>query len=161
MLTYRRISRQGSILHVRMWKLGPKRMQFGLQGAPANFQLLMVKVLSGLNEFSLAYVDDICVFSRGWPSHLEHLQTVFDRLRQHSLRLHPKKCLYGLRQIRYLGHTISAHQTSSSGHSPFQIICKSPTIHTLMCTLCRVQSVFLQINVLAPSTVRITTPAHL
>jgi len=86
----------------------PKRMQFGLQGSPATFQLLMVKVLSGLNEFSLAYVDDICIFSRDWSSHLEHLQTVFDRLRQHSLRLHPKKCLFGLRQIRYLGHIISA-----------------------------------------------------
>jgi len=63
---------------------------FGLQGAPATFQMLMMTVLAGLLEYSLVYVDDVCVFSSDWQTHLKHLQTVFDRLRQHNLRLHPK-----------------------------------------------------------------------
>ena len=48
----------------------PKRMFFGLQGAPATFQMMMMKVLTGLQEYSLVYVDDVCVFSSDWQTHL-------------------------------------------------------------------------------------------
>ena len=87
----------------------PKRLFFGLQGSPATFQMLMMKVLAGLQEYSLVYVDDVCIFSPDWYTHLQHLQSVFDRIRQHNLRLHPKKCFFALREIKYLGHVISEH----------------------------------------------------
>ena len=85
----------------------PKRLFFGLQGAPATYQMLMMRVLQGMQDYSLVYVDDCCIFSPDWSTHLTHLQSVFDRLRQHNLRLHPKKCFFALPQIRYLGHIIS------------------------------------------------------
>ena len=87
----------------------PKRLFFGLQGSPATFQMLMMKVLAGLQEYSMVYVDDVCIFSPDWYTHLQHLQSVFDRIRQHNLRLHPKKCFFALREIKYLGHVISEH----------------------------------------------------
>ena len=65
----------------------PKRLFFGLQGAPANFQMLKMKVLAGLHEYLLVYVDDVCVFSPDWYTHLQHLQTVFDRIIQHACTL--------------------------------------------------------------------------
>ena len=34
-------------------------MPFGLQGAPATFQRLMDKVLHGMEEFAVAYLDDV------------------------------------------------------------------------------------------------------
>lgn len=38
-------------------------MPFGLHGAPATFQRLMDQVLSGLQEYAAAYLDDVVIFS--------------------------------------------------------------------------------------------------
>ena len=49
---------------------------FGLAQAPAYFQLLMNKVLDGL-DFAMPYLDDIIIFSSNELEHLEHLEEVF------------------------------------------------------------------------------------
>ena len=54
---------------------------FGLAQAPAYFQLLMNKVLCGL-DFAMTYLDDIIIFSKNESQHLEHLETVFNHLRE-------------------------------------------------------------------------------
>ena len=46
-----------------------KRCPFGLTQAPAYFQMLVNKVLEGL-EFTFGYVDDILVFSKNMEEHL-------------------------------------------------------------------------------------------
>ena len=56
-----------------------KRCPFGLAQAPAYFQRLVNKVLSGLT-FAFGYLDDILVFSPGMKTHLEHLRLLFERL---------------------------------------------------------------------------------
>ena len=56
-----------------------KRCPFGLAQAPASFQRLVNKVLSGLT-FTFGYLDDILVFSPDMESHLEHLRLLFERL---------------------------------------------------------------------------------
>jgi len=107
----------------------PKRMFFGLQGAPATFQALMMKVLSGLQEYSLVYVDNRCIFLPDWQTHLKHLQTVFDRFREHNLRLHPKKCFFAVPQILYLGHVTSESGIAASDKK-VQLIKNYPTPKT-------------------------------
>ena len=67
-------------------------MPFGLSNAPAVFQELMSVVLQGCNNFATAYLDDILVFSATLEEHLEHLSIIFDKLRQHKLKLKLKKC---------------------------------------------------------------------
>ena len=67
-------------------------MPFGLNGAPATFQRLMDQVIRGLHEFSAAYLDDLIIFSSTWKDHLQHVQAVFDRLREAGLTAKPKKC---------------------------------------------------------------------
>ena len=62
-------------------------MPFGLSNAPAVFQELMSVVLQGCNNFATAYLDDILVFSATLEEHLEHLSLIFDKLRQHKLKL--------------------------------------------------------------------------
>lgn len=66
-------------------------MPFGLCNAQAIFQNLMAVVLEGLDKFSVAYLDDILIFSSTLEEHLAHKQQVFDRLREHQLRLKLKK----------------------------------------------------------------------
>ena len=67
-------------------------MPFGLCNAPATFQRVMQRMLSGLDEFCNVYIDDILVFSRNLGEHKKHLEIVFERLRNYNLKLHPTKC---------------------------------------------------------------------
>ena len=83
-------------------------MAFGLCNAPSCFQRLMECVLRGLNwRIALIYLDDVLVYSRTFEEHLEHLRLVFDRFRDAGLKLKPKKCFFGKRNVKFLGHVIS------------------------------------------------------
>ena len=79
---------------------------FGLAQAPAYFQLLMNKVLKGL-EFAMTYLDDIIIFSQNELQHLEHLEIVFSCLREAGLKMKHSKCDFFKSEIHYLGHLIS------------------------------------------------------
>ena len=61
-----------------------------------------------LDEFVTIYLDDILIFSKSVEEHAEHLRWVFSKLREHSLKAKRKKCAFGLTEIEYLGHVISA-----------------------------------------------------
>ena len=84
---------------------------FGLAQAPAYFQLLMNKVLHGL-DFAMTYLDDIIIFSKNELQHLEHLETVFSHLREAGLKMKRSKCDFFKREIHYLGHLISTEGIS-------------------------------------------------
>ena len=85
------------------------RMPFGLQNAPSTFQRLMTCCFGDLNfTHLLIYLDDIIIFSKSFNEHLERLQLVFDRLREHGLKLKPSKCQLVRKEVQYLGHLVSA-----------------------------------------------------
>ena len=82
-------------------------MPFRLTNAPATFQRLMNYVLYDyLNDFVVVYLDDILVCSDTFKEHLVHLRKVFDKLREANLVIKLKKCKFGQRKIKFLGHTI-------------------------------------------------------
>ena len=82
-------------------------MPFGLCNAPATFQQLMQRILSGMNSFCNVYIDDILIFSRNPEEHQEHLEQVFQHLEQYGLKLHPDKCQLAHAEVEYLGHIVS------------------------------------------------------
>lgn len=85
------------------------RMPFGLCNAPATFQRLMESVLGDLAfDVLLVYLDDILVFSKDFHSHLEKLDLVLRRLRDHGLKLNPKKYFLLRPEVKCLGHVVSA-----------------------------------------------------
>ncbi len=59
-------------------------MAFGMRNAPATFQRLMQKVLSGVKSCE-AYLDDVVVYSDSWEEHLATLREIFARLSEASL----------------------------------------------------------------------------
>ncbi|CAI5799280.1 Hypothetical predicted protein [Podarcis lilfordi] len=63
-----------------------KVMPFGLKNAPATFQRLVDKILNGLREFTVAYLDDIAVYSPTWDKHKEHLGIVLQRIKEKKVR---------------------------------------------------------------------------
>ena len=81
-------------------------MPFGLSNAPAVFQELMSIVLNGCNAFAIAYLDDILIFSETFDEHMLHLNTIFERLAQHGLKLKLKKCSFIQKSVNYLGFVI-------------------------------------------------------
>ncbi|CAG2207429.1 unnamed protein product [Mytilus edulis] len=81
-------------------------MPFGLQNSPAVFSQLMEIVLQDLN-FAISYIDDILIFSETLEEHFNHIQQVFDRLRQHNLKLKLKKCQFLQEETNYLGFKIN------------------------------------------------------
>eukprot|EP00245_Coleochaete_scutata_P000411 TRINITY_DN1051_c1_g1_i1.p1 TRINITY_DN1051_c1_g1~~TRINITY_DN1051_c1_g1_i1.p1 ORF type:complete len:1227 (+),score=252.29 TRINITY_DN1051_c1_g1_i1:430-3681(+) len=82
-----------------------KYLPFGLKNAPAEFQRVMDRILSGL-DFARCYIDDIIVYSSSPEEHIRHIEQVLERLREHGLKLHPGKCRFGERHIEYLGHMV-------------------------------------------------------
>jgi len=64
-----------------------------------------------IRKFVVVYVDDILVFSKDFEQHLNHLEQVFNRLRDANLTLKPSKCEFVLKEVKYmyLGHIISKH----------------------------------------------------
>lgn len=76
--------------------LGPyqfERMPFGLCNAPATFQRLMQCCLGEqVHEHLFIYLDDVIVYSPDFASHLH--QQVFQRLKEHGLKLQPAKCSF-------------------------------------------------------------------
>ena len=83
-----------------------KRCLFGLAQAPVYFQKLVNEVLSGLT-FAFGYLDDILVFSPDMETHLKHLRSLFEKLREADLKLKEVKCNFLKKHIQYLGHIIS------------------------------------------------------
>ena len=90
------------------------RTPFGLRNAAQAFQRLMDRVGGDL-DFIFIYLDDILVASSSAVEHKQHLAILFDRLEQHGLVVNPAKCLFGVRELEFLGHHISA-----AGSAPTQ-----------------------------------------
>ena len=86
----------------------PTRLPFGLMNSPMCFQNLMSKCLKDLNwKIALVYIDDILIFSKNFDQHLEHLGQVFQNLRAANLKIHPGKCKFAAKEVKYLGHIVS------------------------------------------------------
>jgi hypothetical protein len=65
-----------------------------------------------LDKFVVVFIDDILVYSRNEQEHTMHLHTVLQRLRDHRLYAKLSKCDFWLKEIKFLGHTISQEGVS-------------------------------------------------
>jgi hypothetical protein len=83
-------------------------MSFGLTNAPAYFMYLMNYVfMPELDKFVVVFIDDILVYSKNEEEHADHLHVLLQRLREHRLYAKLSKCDFWLKEIKFLGHTIS------------------------------------------------------
>ncbi|KAL2088289.1 hypothetical protein ACEWY4_015188 [Coilia grayii] len=85
------------------------RMPFGLCNAPSTFQRLMERIFGDQSFTSLLlYLDDIVIFSSSFQQHLQRLELVLSRLKEHNLKLKLSKCHFFKDEVQYLGHVISS-----------------------------------------------------
>jgi hypothetical protein len=84
-------------------------MPFGLTNAPSTFSGLRNHIFKPyLRKFILVFFDDILVYSGDMGSHLSHLQTTLELLRQNMLFAKLSKCKFGSGEVKYLDHIITA-----------------------------------------------------
>ena len=67
----------------------------------------MTGILKDLN-FTIAYVEDIIIFSKTPQEHLSHIRKVLEKFQSDKLSIKMSKCNFFSKDIQYLGHILSA-----------------------------------------------------
>ena len=84
------------------------RLPFGLNHSPATFQRALNDVLRPvLNKFAMVYLDDIIIYSKTFDEHLQHLNIVFELLRNAGFKIRLDKCKFIKEKMKYLGFIVS------------------------------------------------------
>src|SRR5438034_3383193 len=83
-------------------------MSFELTNASAMFQELINHVLYDyLDEFVIAYLNDILIYSENKENHKKHVKEILKRFQEKNLYLKSEKCEFHKQQIKYLKHIIT------------------------------------------------------
>src|SRR6201999_3910775 len=97
-------------------------LHFGLTNAPATFQHFMNDTFCQfLDDFLEGYLDDLIVFTalelgiplppslapEDNPKHVEQVRTILQTMRENGLFANPKKCVFHVRTIDFLGYIVS------------------------------------------------------
>ena len=84
-------------------------MPFGLTNAPTVFMDYMNRIFRPyLDKFVVVFIDDILIYSMDEEKHKEHLRIVLQVLKEHKLYAKLSKCDFWLREVKFLGHVVSA-----------------------------------------------------
>ncbi len=85
-------------------------MPFGLANAPAVFQSFINEIFRDmLNQYVIAYIDDILIYSKSEDEHIEHVRTILTHLHEHQLFVKADKCEFHVQHTTFLGYHISHH----------------------------------------------------
>ena len=55
----------------------------------------------------MVYIDDLLIFNKNFDQHLEHLGQIFQNLKAANLKIHPGKCKFAAKEVKYLGHIVN------------------------------------------------------
>jgi hypothetical protein len=94
------------------------RVPFGLRNAPAYFQHVVTKhVLAGLiGSVCEVYIDDVITGANSIDELMSNVQLILKRFAHHGMIVHPQKWIFGVAQIEFLGHVVSAEGIQMSDH---------------------------------------------
>ena len=97
------------ITSMRLYKY--RVLPFGLMNGPASCQHYMNNILlSFLNDFVQAYLDDIIIYSKTWKEHTQHIWTVLQKLREADLQVNIKKSEFYVQEITFLSLLVSTEE---------------------------------------------------
>jgi transposase InsO family protein len=86
-------------------------MPQGLTNAPASFQKRINYVLGPyLDDFAIAYIDDIIIFSDTLEEHEKHVHLILQKLEEAKLLVNPEKCVFHSQRVEFLGYVITPEQ---------------------------------------------------
>ena len=83
-------------------------MAYGLKTAPMTCARALQKIFRDEHrKICYVYYDDLIAASQDFEEHIDHLQILFDRMREFDLKLKPSKCKFGYITVEYLGHVVT------------------------------------------------------
>ena len=82
----------------------------------------------------LPYLDDIIIANKEFDKHLASIRNVFDRLKEHNLKIKLSKCTFAASKLLWLGMLISKEGIRPDPE-------KISTIMNLMSTFCASKSI--------------------
>ena len=83
-------------------------MPFGLKNAGSTYQRMMTRMFEPqLGKSIKIYVDDMVVKSKVMFEHLGDLDSTFNILRKHKLRLNASKCSFIMGSGKFLGYMVT------------------------------------------------------
>jgi hypothetical protein len=65
----------------------------------------MEKVMDGVQNV-LIYIDDVIIHTQDHPMHYKTLELTLQRLNRHGLKINLDKCVFGNKEVAYLGFTL-------------------------------------------------------
>jgi len=88
----------------------PTVMFFGLTNSPATFQAIMNDILRDLINTGevAAFMDDVLVGTEEEEKHDKIVEEVLRRMEENNLYVKPKKCIWKVREIDFLGLVIGS-----------------------------------------------------
>ena len=85
-------------------------MPFGLCNDPSSFNGTMTYIFGPyLCKFIIVFFDNILIYNKTFPEHLDHLAKDFTVLLEGNFFLKLSKCTFAQQQVEYLGHMVSRH----------------------------------------------------
>ena len=95
-----------------------RRLPFGLCGSGASYSRALALVLKGLHWKSiLCFLDDIVCMGRTKQEHMDNLEEVFKRFKEHDLKLKPQKCELFKQEVEFLGRKVGINGVTLADHS--------------------------------------------
>src|SRR5436190_10224746 len=86
-------------------------MSFRLTNMSATFQELINHVLyNHLNEFVIAYLNDILIYFKNEEDHEKHIKKILRRFQKKNLYLKSEKCKFHKQQVKYLEHIVTTEE---------------------------------------------------
>ena len=88
----------------------PLVMYFGLCNSPATFQAMMNEIFANMEDVVVVYIDDLLIFTKT-DNQEEHDKIVLEVLwwlEEHDFFVKPEKCSFRVKEVEFLGMTVSA-----------------------------------------------------
>lgn len=83
-------------------------MPFSLTNASASFQELINDIIQEfLDEFTMAYLNDILIFLKDLEQHKKYIYAVLTKLREKDLPVKLNKCEFHKHSVGFLGYIVS------------------------------------------------------
>jgi hypothetical protein len=84
-------------------------MPFGIKNAPSHFQRMMDSIFGSFihQNWMMAYIDDIIIYSDNWDTHLEKITSVLEMAVEYGLKIFIKKCNFCYGELKALGCIVS------------------------------------------------------
>lgn len=72
----------------------------------ATFQRTIDFVQWGIEDFAVAYIDDVVIYSSSWEDHMDHMSDMFSRISDAWLVVNATKFHFAKSELTYLGYVL-------------------------------------------------------